>query len=398
MVRSLLISTLVCLPALAGAQQFAPSLDFEIGRNLFERAWVSAPSSAAANDGLGPLFDAVSCRDCHVPPSAVLEEAYETPPGMVIRLGNAAGSGDPVYGYQLQTRGLVMQMAEGLPDISFGDADGLREIQLTLHRMGYGAFAPETIAALRRPLQTEGVGLLARVPESEILSRVVAEEAEAGISGRASWVVDAEGERRLGRFGWRATQPDLVGQTEMAFSRDLGLSTEGQPDPWGECTEAQAICRDAPHGAALGEAEISNEIRDLIVGFLEELPAPNSAQDDTLGERLFAELDCNACHATLRLEDGTEVRAYTDLLLHDMGPGLNDGIREGDAAPGEWRTAPLWGIGATLRLGGLLHDGRARDVEEAVMWHGGEAAQAQARFAGLSAEERAALANFVSGL
>jgi CxxC motif-containing protein (DUF1111 family) len=398
MVRGVLIFALICMPALAGAQQSMPSLDFEIGRNLFERAWVSAPSSASANDGLGPLFDAVACSDCHVPPSVRLEQPYETPPGMVIRLGNAAGSGDPVYGHQLQTRGLAMQMAEALPDISFSDTDGLREINLTLHRLGYGDLASDTKAALRRPLRIEGVGRLARVPESEILSRAVPNQTEAGISGRASWLVDPNGERRLGRFGWRATEPDLASQTEMAFSRDLGLSTEGQPAPWGECTEAQTKCREAPHGAEPGDVEIANEIRDLIVRFLEELPAPNRAQEDGLGERLFAELNCNACHATLHLEDGSEVRAFTDLLLHDMGPGLNDGIAEGAAAPGEWRTAPLWGIGATLRLGGLLHDGRARDVGEAVMWHGGEAAQARAHFAGLSTEEKAALASYVSGL
>ncbi len=398
MVRGVLAAVLICVPALAGAQQFLPSLDFEIGRNLFERAWVSAPSSAAANDGLGPLFDAVSCSDCHVLASANPPQPYETPPGMVIRLGTAAGSGDPRYGYQLQTRGLAMQLAEGLPDISFSDTGALRETNLTLHRLGYGELAPGTRAALRRPLRIEGAGLLARVPESEILSRVVPEDTQDNISGRAAWLVGANGERRLGRFGWRATQPDLVGQTEMAFLRDLGLSTEGQPDAWGECTEAQIACRDAPHGARPGEVEISNEIRDLIVGFLQKLPPPSNAPGNALGERLFTELNCGACHATLQLSDGTEVRAFTDLLLHDMGPGLNDGIREGAAAPGEWRTPPLWGIAATLRLGGLLHDGRARDIEEAVLWHGGEAAQAQARFAALTAEEKVALANFVSGL
>ena len=389
---------LVCVPAIALAQPFDASLDFEIGRNLFERNWVSAPSSASANDGLGPLFDAVSCSNCHVPPSAPIAEPYVTPPGMVIRLGNANGTGDPVYGYQLQTRGLQMQMVEGLPDISFSEAGGLRQTDLTLHRLGYGELASDTKAGLRRPLRIEGVGLLARVPEAEILSRVVEEETQEGISGRASWVAGANGESRLGRFGWRASQPDLAGQTEMAFLRDLGLSTSGQATAWGECTETQIACREAPHGAAPGEVEISNEIRDLIVGFLEALPAPNLAVQNAEGERLFAELSCSACHATLHLEGGAEVRAFTDLLLHDMGAGLNDGIREDAAAPGEWRTAPLWGIGATLRLGGLLHDGRARDVEEAIMWHGGEAAEAQARFAALTRNEKTALADYVSGL
>ena len=398
MVPSRLAGLLVCVPAIAFAQPFGASLDVEIGRNLFERIWVSAPSSASANDGLGPLFDAVSCSNCHVPPSAPIIEPYVTPPGMVIRLGNANGTGDPVYGYQMQTRGLQIQMVEGLPDISFSEGDGLRQTNLTIHRLGYGELASDTTAGLRRPLRIEGVGLLARVPETEILSRVIEEETQEGISGRASWVVGTDGVRRLGRFGWRASQPDLAGQTEMAFLRDLGLSTSGQNFAWGECTEAQITCREAPHGAAPGEVEISNEIRDLIVGFLENLPAPNIASANGQGERLFAELNCSACHATLHLEDGAEVRAFTDLLLHDMGPSLNDGIREDGAAPGEWRTPPLWGIGATLRLGGLLHDGRARDVEEAIMWHGGEAARSQARFAGLTRDEKTALADYVTGL
>jgi len=398
MVRSLLAVILICIPALAVAQPFGASLDFEIGRNLFERNWVSAPSSTMSDDGLGPLFDAVSCANCHVPPSAPIAQPYDTPPGMVIRLGNANGTGDPVYGYQFQTRGLQMQMVEGLPDISFSDIDGLRQTNLTLHRLGYGELASDTIAALRRPLRVEGVGVLARVPEAEILSRVSEDQSQTGISGRASWVRNENGERRLGRFGWRASQPGLAGQTEMAFSRDLGMSTSGQPTAWGECTETQIACREAPHGSGPGDVEIADEIRDLIVGFLEGLPAPNLASANTQGESLFTELNCNACHATLHLEDGSEVRAFTDLLLHDMGPGLNDGIGEGDAAPGEWRTPPLWGIGATLRLGGLLHDGRARNVEEAIMWHGGEAGEVQLRFAALTREEKAALANYVSGL
>lgn len=398
MVRSRLAAILLFVPGFAGAQTFGSSLDVEIGRNLFDRSWVSAPSSTLSNDGLGPLFDAVACSNCHVPPSTPIPEPFVTPPGMVIRLGNASGGGDPVYGYQLQTRGLQIQLAEGLPDISFSVSDGLRETNLTLHRLGYGELAPDTRVGLRRPLRVEGVGLLARVPDEEILSRVVEDESADGISGRASWVVDPDGIRRLGRFGWRASQPDLTRQTEMAFSRDLGMSTSGQPDAWGECTQTQVICREAPHGAAAGEVEISDEMRDLIVGFLEALPPPNLRSADTRGEQIFSETGCAACHATLQLGDGQEVRAFTDLLLHDLGPSLNDGIAEDGAAPGEWRTPPLWGIGATLRLGGLLHDGRARGVEEAIMWHGGEATTAQGRFGGLTAQDRAALVSFVNGL
>ena len=293
MVPSRLAAILICIPALAAAQPFGASLDVEIGRNLFARNWVSAPSSTGADDGLGPLFDAVSCSNCHVSPTVRITEPFETPPGMVIRLGNEVGSGDPVYGHQLQTRGLQLQMAEGLPDISFADTGGLRETHLTLHRLGYGELAGDTKYALRRPLRVEGVGILAKVPDVEILSRATDDQTHQVISGRPSWVADGNGVRRLGRFGWRANQPDLRGQTELAFSRDLGLSTSGQPGAWGECTETQIVCRDAPHGAAPGEVEISDEMRDLIVAFLEALPAPRMAPANKEGERIRSGGDQN---------------------------------------------------------------------------------------------------------
>ncbi len=396
MVRGRVILALLLFPALTAAERMNATLDAELGRALFERSWVSAPSSTQANDGLGPLFDASSCQGCHVPapPTPALEDAIA--PGTIVRLGNAQGEGDPVYGRQLQTRSVQQQYAEGTPDISYRLKGNLRETALTLHRLGYGPLAADTNMALRRPLKIDGIGLLARVPDDEILSRVA--ENEDGISGRAAWLTYADGMKRLGRFGWKATEPDLNAQIETAFSRDLGMSTRRHPDPSGECTETQTHCREAPQGADRGEVEISDDIRDLIADFLNAAPAPQPVTANTQGERIFAGIGCASCHATLHLGDGTPVPAYSDLLLHDMGEDLNDGIREGAAAPGEWRTVPLWGLSATLQLGGLLHDGRARNVEEAVEWHGGEAEGARTRFRELSSGDKAALLAFVNGL
>jgi CxxC motif-containing protein (DUF1111 family) len=177
----------------------------------------------------------------------------------------------------------------------------------------------------------------------------------------------------------------------------MGLSTSLRPDPWGDCTVTESACRKGPHGVTIAEPEVPKPLFDLIVAYVASLAPPQSAKDAP-GEKLFTDTGCTACHTTLHLADGTPVRAYTDLLLHDMGADLGDGIEEGPGEPWFWRTAPLWDVATSLKLGGLLHDGRARNVTEAVEWHEGEAASARVRFRALSPADKAALVAFVSGL
>lgn len=386
---------ILALAALATPALATQSLDAAIGKALFERNWVSAPSSTKSEDGLGPLYDAPSCASCHQQAKGSPDED-SVPPGMVTRLGNARGTGDPVYGFQLQTRAVIGHTPEGNPDMQWTPKGDLRVSTVTLYSLGYGPLSPDTKVALRRAPSVSGVGLLAQVPESEILKRADPDDKDHdGIRGRPSYV-SIDGKQVLGRFGWKATQPDLRAQTAMAFSRDLGLSTSLHPEPWGDCTQAEKECRAGPHGAEAGEVEIADSLVNLIVTYLASLPAPKANTGH--GEALFAEAGCGACHATLALANGTPVRAFTDLLLHDLGEGLNDGIKEGAATPGEWRTAPLWDVVESLKLGGLLHDGRARTVAEAVEWHGGEAATARERFRALNPADKAALAAFISGL
>ena len=316
---------------------------------------------------------------------------------MVVRLGNARGGGDPVYGAQLQTRGVAGQMPEANPDIEWAAKDGLRVATVTPYSLGYGALAKDTKIALRRAPSILGAGSLAQIPESEILKHADSEDANHdGIAGRVPWLT-VNGKRVLGRFGWKATQPDLAAQTAIAFSRDIGLSTRLHPEPWGDCTAAERACRAGPHGSDKGEPEVADALLDLIVQYVAALAPPPPAKPGA-SEKLFAQIGCSACHATLHLANGRPVPAYSDLLLHDLGPGLNDGIEEGAAEPGFWRTAPLWDVAGSLKIGGLLHDGRARNVAEAVEWHAGEAAAARARFRALSASDKAALVAFVSGL
>jgi CxxC motif-containing protein (DUF1111 family) len=390
---------LIAAFALAGAAPLltAASLDVAVGKKLFERNWVSAPSSTQSDDGLGPLYDAPSCVSCHAAsPSAEIDET-STPPGMVIRLGNANGTGDPVYGYQLQTRAVAGRIPEGNPDIQWTQKNGPRVATVTLHNLGYGALAKGTRVALRRAPSLKGVGLLAQIPDSEILKGADSEDANRdGIAGRVPWL-SVNGKRVLGRFGWRATQPDLVAQTAMAFSRDIGLSTRLHPEPWGDCTPVERDCRTGPHGGNVDQPEVADAMLDLIAAYVASLPPPAPTKPNA-GEKILTQIGCTACHATLHLANGRPVPAYTDLLLHDMGGGLRDGIEEGAAGSGFWRTAPLWDVAGSLKIGGLLHDGRARNVTEAVEWHDGEARAARVRFRALSASDKAALVAFVSGM
>ncbi|MDR4308717.1 c-type cytochrome [Chelatococcus sambhunathii] len=377
----------------------ARDLDSAIGKAVFDRLWVQAPASTKSADGLGPLFAARSCASCHAGSGGrtTFRLGRDDPaehPGLVIRLGAADGRPDPTYGAQLQPEGFGKAPGEGRVAVRFAAA-GRPDWSVT--DWGYGAPAPETRLSPRVAPSLSGVGLLARVPEAAILAREDPEDRDGdGVSGRAARLPDGS----LGRFGWKAAEPTLEAQAAQAFLLDLGLSTTDRPDPAGDCTAAEPQCRTAPHGAEAGEPEVRPELMTGLVAFLDRRPAPPPRPASPRGERLFVAAGCAACHApSLPLTGGGEVRAHTDLLLHDMGEALDDGMGEGAAKSAEWRTAPLWGLSRALaQNAGLMHDGRAADVRAAIGWHGGEAEGAKARFGRLSDKEQAELLAYVSGL
>jgi CxxC motif-containing protein (DUF1111 family) len=379
------------------------SLDASIGRELFDRNWVPAPSSTKSNDGLGPLYNATSCGACHIRnANADLDDEVSVPAGTVVRIGNANGTGDPIYGRQLQTRAVNGHKPEANPDITWSTDGTQRVASIKLFSQAYGPLASETKLALRRPSSLFGIGLLAKIPDRDIVKRADPDDANKdGISGRAA-MISVGGKQVLGRFGWKATQVTLADQASAAFRNDLGLSTDAHPEPWGDCTPIENVCRAGPHGAEKGEVEIPKSVVDLIVAYLESLPAPapidTKPANVTQGQRIFFTIGCALCHTGLNTARGQPFAAYTDMLLHDMGPGLNDGITEGAAQPGEWRTAPLWNLAFNARINGLLHDGRASSVTEAIQWHDGEAAQVRLRFNALTLDEKDALIAFVSRL
>ncbi|HQS10001.1 MAG: thiol oxidoreductase [Rhizobiales bacterium 24-66-13] len=400
----LLVAAALCL--LGAGASLADGLDIAVGKAVFDRPWVPAPSSTRGNDGLGPLFDARSCSACHPKDGRGMArldpDGAPLGHGLVVALARPGGAPDPVYGARLQTEAIQGLDAEAIVRIRESrDGAGRTTRAPVLSALAYGPLAPDTVPRLRLAPDLRGRGLLERVPQAAILALEDPQDRNGdGVRGRAHRLVGADGRETLGRFGWKAAQPTLSGQIAEAFHLDLGLSTPLLPEPWGDCTLAQTLCRNAPHGTTQeGESEISPALFSALVAYVADLPVPDAGAD-AAGARLFAATGCAACHRPrLPLEGGGTAALFTDLLLHDLGPGLDDGLDTPAAAGREWRTAPLAGISQALARGtGLLHDGRAGDVKAALAWHGGEAASALARYGKLPARDRDALIRYVSGL
>ncbi|MGH8186589.1 MAG: di-heme oxidoredictase family protein, partial [Steroidobacteraceae bacterium] len=394
--------------------------EFFIGNAFFNSAWVVAPATAAARDGLGPLFNARSCDACHAndgrgqppvregerPISLVMQFATPTPGA------NNEPDADPRYGANLNPFAIGGVPAEGTVRIrhrvirgKFADGEEytLAAPEYSFEELAYGELASDTRFSPRVSPSVFGVGLLQAVRESQILERSDPDDQDRdGISGRPNHVWDHVAKRTvLGRLGWKANQPDIAHQTAAAFAAEIGMSSSLRPQQ--NCTTHQAGCVAAPDG---GKPEVSDEIFARIVRYQRMLAVPIRRNLDSSevrhGAELFLEAGCTACHRpTLTTAEDTEepwlsrqtIHPYTDLLLHDMGEALGDGRSDFEATGTEWRTPPLWGLGLQQTVNGhtrLLHDGRARNVQEAILWHGGEAEPAAQSFRAMSRADRAA--------
>ncbi|HEU5072589.1 MAG TPA: di-heme oxidoredictase family protein [Polyangiaceae bacterium] len=402
-------------------------IDFHTGNSFFSQAWVQAPASTEARDGLGPLFNARACSACHFkdgrgsPPLGDDEEFL----GILLRLsvpGAEPGDEprpDPDYGGQLQPFAISGVEPEGKPRVSYEElrgeyADGeeysLLEPRFEVLEFAYGTPSSDLMISPRVAPVVFGLGLLEAIPEERLDELADPNDTDAdGISGRLNHVPDAESSRTsVGRFGWKAEQPSVRQQAAAAFLGDMGITTSlfTQQD----CTDAQADC-----GAAIagGDPEISDDLLDTVSLYTSLLAVPvRSGWDDPEvleGQKLFGALGCDGCHVPRHVTgdhefeelSGQVIFPYTDLLLHDMGRALSDERPSFGAEGNEWRTPPLWGLGRLGEVNGhdrLLHDGRARGVAEAVLWHGGEAEASRDAFSALSRAERDALVRFVESL
>lgn len=394
------------------------------GRSLFQQSWVAAPARDSEVDGLGPLYNRLACVSCHarngrgLPP----ERPDERMQSMLVRL-SVPGAGPhggprphPAYGDQLNEEGIPGVPGEGRVSLrwvahtrrlSDGTRVSLRRPQLVFSGLTYGP-AGRMLTSPRVGQQVVGMGLLDAVSDAYLLA-IAAERKSDGVKGRVNWLGRPAAGGAIGRFGHKANMPNLEAQIAGAFLGDLGITSPLHPDE--NCTPVQRTCREAPSG---GKPELSAVQLEVVGFYLAHLavPARRNVDDPQVqrGEALFAATGCTQCHRP-QLETGSSPRhprlagqvitPYTDLLIHDMGAGLADGRPDFSASGRDWRTPPLWGIGLTEKISErprYLHDGRARSLLEAVLWHGGEATVARKRVEALDEGERAALFAFLQSL
>lgn len=409
---------------------------FMRGRKAFKSRWVVFPFPSG-EWGLGPTFIAERCSECHInagrgsPPQAPDRQAQATLVRLSIPGADEHGGPKPHpnYGDQLQNRGLMGEdprahgHGERVPPevdifidwkehkVTLGDGAELvlRSPKVRLENLRFGPIHEESMLSLRNTPPIFGLGLLEAVPEETLLALAEAQK-KGGYNGRPNYVWDMINQREaIGRFGWKANVPSIRQQIASAFIGDIGVTSPLFTEE--NCPPVQTACREQPPGN--NPEVIDGDLTTLEIWTLGlAVPERRNLDDPAVakGEKLFAKAQCHVCHVPA-LETGSNdllpqladqvIHPYTDLLLHDMGEGLADGRPDYRAGPRDWRTPPLWGLGLSETVSNstaLLHDGRARNVTEAILWHGGEADASREAFVQMSREEREALVKFVLSL
>jgi CxxC motif-containing protein (DUF1111 family) len=423
-------------------------LDFWTGFSLFRDPWVIAPSSTEDRDGLGPVFNTRSCISCHSAGGRgpKPEIGLSKPSALVIRLGFKDGLQHSAftqsktyqaYGDQIQPRGIPITHAR-LPETVKGEAhlsltyqniigqyaDGspyiLRKPEYALTSLNYGPIESTVGLSPRFAPIVYGTGLLDAIAERDLLKQEDPDDRDVnGISARynrVAYVKQAETSgndyTHIGRFGHKAKHPNLAQQVAAAFRDDIGITNTWFTDE--SCAPSQGACEIASSLGGHNGVEIPDKLLNLVIAFNQFLAVPPARNltrgKETEGRALFYHGGCADCHTPkyITADDypvsalaGQTIWPYTDLALHDMGPGLADGVTEFAASGREWKTPPLWGLGAqkVFRKEALyLHDGRARSLAEAILWHGGEAQKSQQFFINLSKKERSNLLAFLDAI
>jgi len=412
-------------------------INFLVGNALFERMWEdSSISKNIAKDGLGPFFSARSCESCHINDGRghIPITNKEDKISVVIQISqNIAQSNDyikniedDIYGGQISEFAVkdVLKEADIIIDYKYslemyedGRVVELRRPIIKIDNLNYGDFNESTIFSARIAQPMIGLGLIEHISDQSLLmNEDINDTNNDGVSGKANKVWDIENEKlAIGRFGWKAAQPSVYQQTADAFYHDMGLSNKLYSNPF-NCTSKQVECAKAISGNSeeYDDLEVSNDQLDLVTFYSSQLGVPArrsiNAENVKKGKEIFFALNCNSCHVESFTTGDTGSHAnlnnqiiypYSDFLLHDMGESLSDGVSEFLAQGSEWRTPPLWGIGLTSIVSdeyGYLHDGRARTIEEAILWHGGEANEIIQNYKKLKKSEVNQLLSFINSL
>lgn len=400
--------------------------DFYVGNSFFNKNWVIAPASTTARDGLGPLFNARSCSGCHFKDGRGRgPEENGDFVSILLRLsipGNDEHGGplpEPNYGGQLQNFAIDNVPAEGKPRVVYTEKRGefpdgevfwLRVPTYSIEELSYGTLSPSVMISPRVAPQMIGLGLLEAIPEAQILA--LADETDRNgdqISGKANYVWDAASKSlQLGRFGWKANKATIPHQVAGALNGDIGLTTT-MISAHG-FSDVQRHLEGLPNG---GSPEVSDSVFHALVVYSRTLAVParrNIQQPEVrTGKQIFMSIGCASCHnpsfttgqAEIAELSNQKIFPYTDLLLHDLGEELADKRPDFRADGREWRTAPLWGIGlfhAVNKHTNYMHDGRARNLQEAILWHGGEAESSRQSFMKLPKTQRGTLLQFLESL
>lgn len=360
------------------------------------------PSFGDLAGQLGTRYVDRSCVACHDRNGRALPPPVGQPlRGYVVRVGESSGAPHPLLGSVLQPFSTTGAPEGGVVLSGWTVSAGLRTPTYS-----FSGPQPEAFSARLAP-QLVGLGLLESVPEEFVQALADPDDLNGdGISGRIRLVTDPEtGESRLGRFGWKSSQASLRHQIAAALNTDMGVMTSVRPEP--DCGPLQSGCDPpVPELADAHLQDLTDYITLLGVNARRDLEDPETLA----GEALFAAAACNTCHVetlpTSPFHPRAELRnqtihAYTDLLLHDMGPGLASTLIEDDVSPSEWRTAPLWSLGLSAGVSAgeaYLHDGRARTLEEAILWHGGEGSTSRQAYEAFSSADKAALLAFLRAL
>uniref|UniRef100_UPI0040489D99 di-heme oxidoreductase family protein n=1 Tax=Aliarcobacter sp. TaxID=2321116 RepID=UPI0040489D99 len=401
---------------------------FILGRSFFAIPWVEAPSATTARDGLGPLFNGNTCISCH--PSngrgSLFNKDGLTSRSLVVRLSIDSNNNEehkkllkqkgfipePNYGNQLAINGIFGVDFEGKVKIDFeekeivfpdGEKQILRKPKYSLENLNYGALHKDVNISYRIAPSLNGLGLVELISNEDILKNVDENDLDGdGISGRANFAYSNITKKlELGKYTWKASVPFLQEQIAGAASNDMGLTSSIFPNE--NCTSSQKECNEAPKPR--DAIDFTDERLDAVSYYLKHIKTytPKKTKEYKDGLEIFEQISCAKCHvSSFETKKGFKVSPFSDFLLHDMGEDLSDGRSEFEASENEWRTAPLWGLALHEKINKknveLLHDGRARNFQEAILWHGGEAQNSKENYMNLPKEKREKLIKFLEEL
>ncbi|PHR58915.1 MAG: thiol oxidoreductase [Arcobacter sp.] len=394
--------------------------NFRLGKSFFRIPWVQAPASTTARDGLGPLFNSNTCMSCHPNNGSgvAVNKKGEMNRSLLFRLALKNKTDiknglvpDPHYGAQLNINGNRHVPYEGKTRVEYTNlhmvySDGtiktLSKPSYSINDLQYGPFDKELIFSPRIGSILIGLGELEAISTEAILAHEdIEDENEDGISGKANWVYSPESNKSvLGRFTWKASAASVKYQVARAMINDMGLTNPYFPNE--NCSPFEQECLQSPKGKH--EFDVPEKRLNAVTYYTSNLAVPKQEKASNVieGAKLFTQLSCVSCHVnSFTTKDGNVIHPFTDLLLHDMGQDLADEVTEFLAQGNEWRTAPLWGLGLRNTVSGAanyLHDGRAKSIEEAILWHGGEARKSKKSFMNLAQKDRKSLLDFLNSL